>query len=113
MFCIGDAQIIDVRSKETFNSGEHNGKGHIPSAINVPYLDFLDSYGNTKSHDELRNILSEKNIDPKKETIFYCGGGVTAAIGVAAAREIGFENVKLYDGSWAEWSKSQKTKDIK
>ena len=57
-------------------------------------------------------MFSEKQVDPQKETIFYCGGGVTACIGLSVAEDLGFEDVKLYDGSWADYSSTDKTKNV-
>ena len=76
-------------------------------------MDFMDSYGNMKTKDELKNLASQLKLDPTKETITYCHGGVTACIAYSALEEIGFDNVRLYDGSWAEYSSHDKTKEIK
>lgn len=110
---VGDAQLIDCRGPDQYNSKEHNGLGHIPNAVNIPYIDFIDSNGNLKSKDELRNLVSQLKLDPSKETITYCHGGVTACIANSALEEIGFSKVRLYDGSWAEYSSQEKTKEIK
>ncbi|MNY75446.1 3-mercaptopyruvate sulfurtransferase [compost metagenome] len=37
------------------------------------------------------------------EIIVYCGSGVTACPNVLGLSEAGFENVKLYSGSWSDW----------
>ncbi|GAA3327275.1 hypothetical protein GCM10020331_066560 [Ectobacillus funiculus] len=39
----------------------------------------------------------------KKETIVYCGSGVTACPNVLALKMAGFQDVKLYAGSWSDW----------
>lgn len=103
---------MDLRSAEQFNSKEHNGKGHIPGATNIPYVDLLDANGKMKPKDELTSLVTEAGLDPNKETITYCHAGVTACIGFTALQEIGFENVKLYDGSWAEYVTKEETKKI-
>ena len=38
-----------------------------------------------------------------KETIVYCGSGVTACPNIVALKLAGFQNVKLYAGSWSDW----------
>ncbi|WP_244917141.1 rhodanese-like domain-containing protein [Paenibacillus castaneae] len=34
----------------------------------------------------------------------YCGSGVTAMPNVIALQESGFTKVRLYAGSWSDWS---------
>jgi thiosulfate/3-mercaptopyruvate sulfurtransferase len=34
---------------------------------------------------------------------FYCGSGVTACHNILAAVHAGFEESRLYAGSWSEW----------
>lgn len=101
-----------MRSPDQYHSEEHNGKGHIPGAQNIHYTDLMDQWGNMKPKEDLRNIISQKGLDPHKETVTYCHGGVTACIGWTALKDIGFENVRLYDGSWAEYSSKDETKEI-
>jgi thiosulfate/3-mercaptopyruvate sulfurtransferase len=38
------------------------------------------------------------------EVITYCGRGYGAACGLLALKALGYERVRFYDGSWAEWS---------
>ena len=43
------------------------------------------------------------HLDKEKETIVYCGSGVTACPNVLTLKMAGFTNVKLYVGSWSDW----------
>ena len=108
----GSTQIIDVRRKEVFNSREHNNKGHVPSSHNIYFGELVDSIGRVRRKDEILEITNRLNLDPNKETITYCQGGVTAWIAIAALEEAGFKKLRLYDGSWAEFSSTEKTKDL-
>ncbi len=40
-----------------------------------------------------------QNLSKDKETIVYCGSGVTACPNIVALKLVGFQNVKLYAGS--------------
>ncbi len=104
--------VIDVRE-----NGRYNGTfepidlvaGHIPGAINVPFVENLDENGlflapdvlKTKYENIFGNIQSE-NI------IFHCGSGVTACHSILALAHAKMEIPKLYVGSWSEWSRNNK-----
>ena len=36
--------------------------------------------------------------------MFYCGGGISATVGVFTAALAGREDARLYDGSLTEWT---------
>ena len=38
-----------------------------------------------------------------REVIVYCGGGISAIIDLFLPHLLGFENLRLYDGSMGEW----------
>lgn len=107
-----DVQIVDVRTEDQYDSKEHNGKGHIPGAINIPYSEFYTQEGFLKEKDQINELVASAGLDKDKETIAYCHGGVTAWIGYSAFEEVGFGKVRMYDGSWAEYSSKDETKDI-
>mmetsp|Transcript_42253 Transcript_42253/g.49143 ORF Transcript_42253/g.49143 Transcript_42253/m.49143 type:complete len:272 (-) Transcript_42253:33-848(-) len=108
----GSTQIIDVRRKEQFNSKEHNNRGHVPSSHNIFFGEFSDSHGKLRSKEEILEITDRLHLDPSKETIAYCQGGVTACIAIAALKEAGFKKLRLYDGSWSDFSSHEKTKHL-
>lgn len=95
--------LIDSRENKRYLGIEEpidRKKGHIPGAINKPWMEGL--------HDGLyRSIEDQKerfsDIDSKKELIVYCGSGVTAVPNFLALKEAGFEHVKLYLGSFSDW----------
>jgi thiosulfate/3-mercaptopyruvate sulfurtransferase len=39
-------------------------------------------------------------LDPQKETIVYCQSGSRASETATVLQELGFKDVKIYDGSW-------------
>lgn len=100
-------QLIDVRSKERFNGEEEESReglnsGCVPNSINIPFLS-LSTQKTQISIDAFKTLLEEKKIDLQKPIVTMCGSGVTACILIAMFEEIGINNIKLYDGSWAEW----------
>ena len=48
--------------------------------------------------DSLRNAVASN-----KEVVVYCGSGVTASPLYTVLKEAGYENVKLYVGSYSDW----------
>jgi thiosulfate/3-mercaptopyruvate sulfurtransferase len=51
-------------------------------------------------------MFEEKEIEQNKQAVvFYCNEGVHAAFDwFVAAKILGFENAKIYDGSMSEWA---------
>ena len=97
-----DSVIVDARTKEEF-AGKHvhaARAGHIPSAINVDWEKNIEQ-GSFKTRAELSKLYSRIPKDSKIVT--YCQGGYRAAHTFLALKILGYENVKMYLGSWGEW----------
>jgi thiosulfate/3-mercaptopyruvate sulfurtransferase len=78
--------------------------GHIPSAKNVPAPSNLDAnYLLRLPPETLAATFEQAGVTPDKEVITYCGGGYYGAFNAFVLYQLGYENIKLYDGSWAEW----------
>jgi thiosulfate/3-mercaptopyruvate sulfurtransferase len=99
-----DAVIIDSREEKRY-LGEtepiDSVAGHIPNALHSFWKDAKDENGRFRSSKQLQEHF--KKIPSAKEIIVYCGSGITATPNVLALQEAGFENVKLYAGSWSDW----------
>lgn len=78
--------------------------GHIPGAIVSPHMDVLDENGHFLPADQLRDHFKQiLGATPAKNTVFYCGSGVTAVQNILALAHAGLGNARLYAGSWSEW----------
>ncbi|RJX39969.1 sulfurtransferase [Paenibacillus pinisoli] len=75
--------------------------GHIPGALHYFWKDALLDDGSWKSPEQLRERFA--SLPKDEEIIVYCGSGISATPNVLALREAGYENVKLYAGSWSDW----------
>ena len=104
--------IVDTRQADVY-SGEKNEMpdqnkraGHIPGAINLNYYPTnLNEDGTFKSADDLKAAYEAKGVTKDKEVITYCQGGVRGAHTYLVLKHIlGYPNVKVYVGSWGEWS---------
>ncbi|MBO3461371.1 sulfurtransferase [Aetokthonos hydrillicola Thurmond2011] len=75
--------------------------GHIPGAVNYPWLEVTDATGSLRSPEEQRHHWSElKNAE---EIFVYCGSGVTACVNLLSLEIAGIHKAKLYAGSWSDW----------
>ncbi|TWJ04317.1 thiosulfate/3-mercaptopyruvate sulfurtransferase [Mucilaginibacter frigoritolerans] len=80
--------------------------GHIPGAINLPYISNMDASGKYLLPDALRKAYDEAiNGIPYDQVIVHCGSGVTACHTLLGMAYAGIEGPKLYVGSWSEWSR--------
>ncbi|MFV0155427.1 sulfurtransferase [Empedobacter falsenii] len=98
--------IIDARSEGRFEGVSPEPRqglrsGHIPNSKNLYFENVLNGE-KYKSATELYSIFG-KLTDSSKENIFTCGSGITASILALASTIAGYENIKVYDGSWSEW----------
>jgi thiosulfate/3-mercaptopyruvate sulfurtransferase len=102
---LGNAQaaVLDARLPQ-YHSGADAGSmpraGRIPGARNVPYPTLFDKDGRYLPPAELRRRIE---VDGAKTYAVYCHIGVSATTIYFAARLLGLD-VKLYDGSFQEWS---------
>lgn len=98
------ALLIDSRARERYlgiNEPLYKKAGHIPGAKNYFWGNVLADDGKWKSKEALkRHFASLTKVD---EIIVSCGSGVSACPNILALKMLGFENVKLYPGSYSDW----------
>jgi thiosulfate/3-mercaptopyruvate sulfurtransferase len=101
-----DAQIIDGRAVPEFKGYEGNARrlGHIPGAVNVP-IGALHEAGTQKllDVDTIRAMLTRAGVARGRRLVCYDGAGVGAAKLAFVLTLMGYDDVAVYDGSWAEW----------
>ncbi|WP_455377099.1 sulfurtransferase [Petrachloros mirabilis] len=103
-----DTVIVDARSLEEYLGKEVSGiprPGHIPSAIHLAWNGFLNKDATVKDLAAIRSGLEEKGLDPEKEIICYCTGGIRSAWVYFILKLVGYRKVRNYPGSWWEWSR--------
>ena len=107
-------QVVDARTAGRFAGEEPEPRpgvvpGHMPGAVNLPHSRLYNEDGTWKQDDALRAAFAYAGVDPEKLMVTTCGGGVTAAVLAFGAQLLGNKDVKLYDGSWAEWGSDPAT----
>lgn len=99
---LDNLRILDVRSQGEFNGSIIRAAhaGHIPNAINIDWNLNLNEDGTFKNEKELSKLY---DIPKNSEIVTYCQGAYRAANTFLVLKKLGFENVRVYLGSWGEW----------
>ncbi|REL34253.1 sulfurtransferase [Thalassotalea euphylliae] len=98
--------ILDARASARFLGQTPEPRvgvrsGHMPGAVSLPYAQLMRD-GLLLSSDELSREFKALNPD-NLPMITTCGSGITACILALAATLAGYQDIAVYDGSWAEW----------
>ena len=103
-----DVILLDARPPAVYEGqGPWIKPGHIPGAVSVPWVSFFtdDNHRQFKPMDEIQTVLDANDITPDKTIICSCGTGREAtAEFVLFNNYLGYPNVKIYEGSFTEWS---------
>lgn len=106
--------LVDARSPEEYAGQlvdppeypreDPQRAGHIPTAVNVPWLTATNADGTLKGAAELRAAYLERGIRPDQEVIAYGHAGECSAhTWFVLTQLLGYPTVRNYDGSWTEW----------
>lgn len=70
----------------------------------MPAPSNLDANSLLRSPPEtLAAVYAQAGVMPGRPVITYCGGGYYGAFNAFVLYQLGYQNVRLYDGSWTEW----------
>ena len=107
---LGDADTVAVNAlAPEFHLGEgpsrYGRPGRIPGSVNVPAATLLDpASGAFVPLDQARRLHEEAGITPDRQVVAYCGGGISATVGLFLLHQLGYRDLTLYDGSMGEWA---------
>lgn len=95
-------KIIDARTAEEYDGTIVRAAqpGHIPNSTNIDWKNNITDNGILKTDEELSKLY---DIPKDTQIVTYCQGAYRAANTFFALKKIGFQNVKVYLGSWGEW----------
>ena len=102
-------QVLDARSPGRFAGTEPEPRpglrgGHIPGSLSLPYDRlFRREDGTLLPPGDLRRLFEDARVEPGRPVVTTCGSGVTACILALGLQLVGRHDVRVYDGSWAEW----------
>lgn len=122
---VGDSTVlfVDARPADQFGGEEPpcapgqtpcvqlppERRGHLPGAVNLFWMDGLVSRQDPalKPMHELHHTLWEPagaDLPRVRTIVTYCRTGVQASHSYFVARYIGYQDVRIYDGSMSEWA---------
>ena len=105
----GRAHVFDTRTRAEF-TGEDMRKrsrgGHLRGARHLSHVDLIDN-GVVRPAPALRAMLEEVGFRPGDHIVTHCEGGGRAALGAAAAARAGFDDVRVYYLSFADWVRDE------
>lgn len=94
------ATLLDARAANRYR-GEHEPldpvAGHIPTAKNFDWEQVKKGASLAPTEELLAKVKKDE------EVVVYCGSGVTASPLFAVLTEAGYEQLRLYVGSYSDW----------
>lgn len=104
-------RFIDPRPPRAFQ-GEvdiFTRNGHIPGARNIPWPTFTeaDNLHKLKPLADIEKLLAERGINKFQDIIVTCTTGREATLQYVVLKHLlGYPKVRIYEGSWTEYSQS-------
>jgi thiosulfate/3-mercaptopyruvate sulfurtransferase len=98
--------VCDARSPEEFSGKDvrADAGGHIPESGNVNWNRAVNEQGQFLHAAELQEIYDGEGIQGDQVVFTLCQTAVRATHSWFVLQELlGYETVKVYDGSWTEW----------
>ncbi len=101
-----DVLFVDARAPDEYlgRGGNTRRLGHIPGAVNLPAGRLVEP-GSQRlpSPETLRSLVRAAGIVRGRRIVCYDGSGLAATKVAFVLNALGFDDVAVYDGGWAEW----------
>lgn len=106
--------VMDCRTDGEWDGTNSRGNrrvGHVPGARHLEWLRFVSRDDTRKflPAEECQALLDEAGISRQNPTITYCQGGIRAAHAAFVLELLGYDNVRVYDGSMRDWANRDDT----
>ncbi len=99
--------IFDARSAGEFSGEDERAErsGHIPNAVNIEWSSVLEPEGVPYflAPQDIQDMFTFAGITPDKEVISHCHTNVRGSHAYFSLRLMGYDSVRTYEGSWAEY----------
>ncbi|ANW65605.1 hypothetical protein BCA37_20360 [Mycobacterium sp. djl-10] len=114
---LGDDEVVllDYRTPQEYAGERVSGPtaaidhgaerhGRIPGAKPLFFRQLLDEHGRLRSRAELQELVANTIAGDPRLIVNYCRLSHRSTLGWIALHEVlGYDNVRVYDGSWTEW----------
>ena len=101
--------ILDMRSPAEYWGEDQRGDldrfGHVTGATNLNFVQSIDDEeGRLRSPEELETLwIDDAGLSADETAVAYCQTAIRASVGWFVLDQLGFEDVRNYEGSWADW----------
>ena len=107
-------QVLDARTDGEWDGSNDRGNkrvGRVPGSHHLEWVRFVSTDDSRKflPADDIESLLKGAGIQRNKPTITYCQGGIRAAHAAFVMELLGYENIRVYDGSMREWANRDDT----
>ncbi len=109
-------QVLDVRSDSEYDGSDvQNARGgHIPGALHLEWKRMLQPSDLPPTREfgsvaHMTQLLEAAGVDRNKTIVSHCQSGIRGSFMVFCLVLLGYEKVKLYDASMAEWANREET----
>ena len=104
-----DVVFIDARPASHYRGDAPiwRANGHIPGAHSLDWkkLTYPDNHHRMIDKGFMKEMVKDLDVSPYDDVVVYCGTGREATmLMIALSCELGWQGVKLYEGSWTEYS---------
>lgn len=111
-------QVMDVRTDAEWDGANDRGNrrsGRVPGAKHLDWVNFVsrDDDRRVLPADRIQALLDGAGISRDRPVITYCQGGIRAAMGKFVLELMGYNDVRVYDGSMREWANRDDTPLVK
>jgi thiosulfate/3-mercaptopyruvate sulfurtransferase len=111
-------QVMDTRTDGEWAGTNDRGNkraGRVPNALHLEWLRFVESDDRRTflPPEKIQGLLDEAGITRDKPVITYCQGGIRAAHAAFVLTLLGYNDVRVYDGSMREWANRDDTPLVK
>ena len=96
LFKSDKCNLIDIRDiRELEKEGRVENSHHIPRGMLEFWMDPQSAY------------FQEGKLDPNKEMVLFCAGGLRSALATKALKDMGFEKISHIDGGFGALKQSK------
>jgi len=94
---LDDFVVLDARTPQEFMGG------HLPNSKLIPFTEGISYDKIFQDKSFLQNLFSDNQVPKDSQIVCYCMHGHRASSLFLQLVIAGYENVKLYDGSFVDW----------